>query len=154
MVVFALWIINKTGGLIFEKEFATGRLPTLSTNAFLKLASVFHAQNAIAQQLAPVCVNECSGIQCLEADGFKLFCHETVTALKFVLITDPSCTSAQIDPLLQSIYELYADYVLKNPFYEVEQPIRVSRWEAKLKEKVEELDVVEQGFDVERERGT
>lgn len=24
-----------------------------------------------------------------------------------------------------SIYELYSDYVLKNPFYEVEMPIRV-----------------------------
>jgi len=26
--------------------------------------------------------------------------------------------------LLQSIYELYADYVLKNPFYEMDMPIR------------------------------
>ena len=26
---------------------------------------------------------------------------------------------------IRSIYELYSDYVLKNPFYEVEMPIRV-----------------------------
>jgi hypothetical protein len=32
--------------------------------------------------------------------------------------------TTDLDVLLQNIYELYADYVLKNPFYEMEMPIR------------------------------
>lgn len=30
----------------------------------------------------------------------------------------------ELDALLQSIYELYSDYVVKNPFYEIDMPIR------------------------------
>lgn len=30
----------------------------------------------------------------------------------------------QMESLLKVIYELYTDYVLKNPFYEMEMPIR------------------------------
>ena len=33
-----------------------------------------------------------------------------------------------MDAFLQKVYEAYADYVLKNPFYELEMPIRVERF--------------------------
>jgi Sybindin-like family len=35
-------------------------------------------------------------------------------------------------PLPSSVYPLYADYVLKNPFYEVEMPIRCELFDANL----------------------
>eukprot|EP01006_Ploeotia_vitrea_P044734 TRINITY_DN66859_c5_g2_i1.p2 TRINITY_DN66859_c5_g2~~TRINITY_DN66859_c5_g2_i1.p2 ORF type:complete len:137 (+),score=1.88 TRINITY_DN66859_c5_g2_i1:44-454(+) len=136
MVVYALWVINKTGGLIFDREFASG-LPELSTNAFLKFASAFHTQHAIAAQLSPV--PDCKGIEVIEAECFKLFCYETPTAIKFIVITDS--TVQVVDSLLRDIYQLYSDYVLKNPFYEVEQPIRVEHWETKLAQLVGEWNV-------------
>jgi hypothetical protein len=37
-----------------------------------------------------------------------------------------------MDNLLRNIYELYTDYVLKNPFYEVEMPIRCELWDLNL----------------------
>ena len=37
-----------------------------------------------------------------------------------------------MDNLLKTIYELYTDYVLKNPFYEVEMPIRCELWDLNL----------------------
>jgi hypothetical protein len=37
-----------------------------------------------------------------------------------------------MDSLLKTIYELYTDYVLKNPFYEVEMPIRCELWDLNL----------------------
>ena len=42
------------------------------------------------------------------------------------------------------MYSLYSDYVLKNPFYEVDQfgigqPIRVERFEQKVDQLVQEL---------------
>lgn len=37
-----------------------------------------------------------------------------------------------MDTLLRNVYELYSDYVLKNPFYEVEMPIRCELWEQNL----------------------
>eukprot|EP00992_Anisonema_acinus_P003580 TRINITY_DN13387_c0_g1_i1.p1 TRINITY_DN13387_c0_g1~~TRINITY_DN13387_c0_g1_i1.p1 ORF type:complete len:140 (+),score=42.61 TRINITY_DN13387_c0_g1_i1:56-475(+) len=136
MVVHMLWIINKTGGLIFDKTFAPG-LPELSTNGLLKLASGFHTQTAIAQQLAPR--HGCSGILSLDAAGFRLFCLETFTLIKFVLITDASADEGRMENLLERLYALYADFVLKNPFYELEQPIRnCENWERELKTAITE----------------
>ena len=37
-----------------------------------------------------------------------------------------------MDSLLKNIYDLYVDYVLKNPFYEVEMPIRCELFELNL----------------------
>ena len=31
----------------------------------------------------------------------------------------------KVEELLRKIYELYADYVLKNPFYSLDMPIRL-----------------------------
>lgn len=41
-------------------------------------------------------------------------------------------------PLIQrDVHVLYADYVMKNPFYELDMPIKVDRWEGKLKQLVD-----------------
>lgn len=37
-----------------------------------------------------------------------------------------------MDALLKLIYELYTDYVLKNPFYEMEMPIRCELFDLNL----------------------
>jgi hypothetical protein len=46
---------------------------------------------------------------------------------KFFVIADPN--HADLDSFLQRVYTLYADYVLKNPFYELEQPIRCEQFD-------------------------
>ena len=38
------------------------------------------------------------------------------------MITDTK--QQKVEDLLAKIYELYSDYVLKNPFYSVDMPIR------------------------------
>ncbi|KAF3449567.1 hypothetical protein FNV43_RR10296 [Rhamnella rubrinervis] len=43
---------------------------------------------------------------------------------KVFVVCDPG--TQHMEGLLKHIYELYTDYVLKNPFYEMEMPIRVS----------------------------
>lgn len=45
-----------------------------------------------------------------------------ITGTKFFLTADPS--QAYLEELLGEIYELYIDYALKNPFYDIEQPIQ------------------------------
>jgi len=47
-----------------------------------------------------------------------------------MVVVDPGQTGA--DLLLHRIYELYADYVLKNPFYSLEMPIRCELFETNL----------------------
>ncbi|CAG8511596.1 1524_t:CDS:2 [Scutellospora calospora] len=45
-----------------------------------------------------------SGLEVLEADSFKLYCFQTLTGGR--------------------TYDVYSDYVMKNPFYTPEMPIR------------------------------
>ena len=78
-----------------------------------------------------------SGIKEIETDTFKLHCHQTLTGVKFVVVADRTQVGnimktllfiilfqAGVDQLLDKIYELYADFALKNPFYSLEMPIR------------------------------
>ena len=63
-----------------------------------------------------------SGIKELETDTFKLHCIQTLTGLKFVVLTDTSAPCQEV--LLKKLYEVYSDYALKNPFYILDMPIK------------------------------
>lgn len=171
-VVFALLIINKAGGLIFQRDFAEG-LNKLSVNDYLVLAGTFHGYetpplllsrrqstyialtvsriHAISTRLNPLQAQASSaagnrlssssvspndrpdppsGIEVLEAENFRLTCFQTQTGTKFLLFTDPQ--QPNVDATIRKIYELYADYVMKNPFYQMEMPVRCEGFERRL----------------------
>jgi hypothetical protein len=71
-----------------------------------------------------------SGIQLLETDTFRLHCFQASTGTKFFVTADRN--RPNLDQLLRTIYELYTDYVLKNPFYEMEQPIHCEQFDMSL----------------------
>lgn len=56
---------------------------------------------------------------------------QTHTGMKFVLFTEKKTTNARLQ--LQKFYELYSDYVLKNPFYTLEMPIKCQLFDEQLK---------------------
>ncbi|XP_062081751.1 uncharacterized protein LOC133788329 isoform X3 [Humulus lupulus] len=116
--IYSLYIINKSGGLIFYKDY--GSAGRMDTNDSLRVASLWHSMHAISQQLSPV--SGCFGIELLQADTFDLHCFQSLTGTKFFVVSEPG--TQHMEDLLKSIYELYTDYVLKNPFYEMEMPIR------------------------------
>ena len=122
-----MYIINKSGGLIYSKDFTDG-LARLDTNEALTQASIWHSLHAISAQLSPVA--GCTGMELLEADNFNLHCHLSPTGTKFFILSAPGTSG--VDFLLRGIYELYSDYVLKNPFYEMEMPIRCATFDNQL----------------------
>ncbi|XP_053546028.1 trafficking protein particle complex subunit 4 [Bombina bombina] len=107
--------------------------PRLSSNEKLMLASMFHSLFAIGSQLSPEPGS--SGIEMLETDTFKLHCYQTLTGIKFMVLSDPR--QAGIDSLLRKVYEFYSDYALKNPFYSLEMPIRCELFDQNLKAALE-----------------
>lgn len=132
--------------------------PKMTTNEKIFLASMFYPLFAIASQLSPE--PKSSGIEILEADTFKLHCFQTLTGsicnttncyppfhrmfcfflagVKFMVVAEP--THSGMDQLLKKIYELYADYVLKNPFYSLEMPIRCELFDANLQSLLEQME--------------
>jgi hypothetical protein len=152
--LFSLYIINKAGGLIYQKDFCS-TIPKLNANDYLRLASTFHSLHAITARgikikptnqqnsgnpassttphfTTPLDPSHPSGITSLLTADFRLQCHQTATGLKFLIIASPSQTAGTLQATLLKIYALYCDYVLKNPFYEVEMPIRVELFDSKL----------------------
>ncbi|KAF2636713.1 Sybindin-like protein [Massarina eburnea CBS 473.64] len=140
MVVFALFIISKSGGLIYNREFHTG-LNKLSSNDLLMVAGSFHGMHEITKQLCPnpppptipsntaptPFAARATGLEVLETSQFRMQCFQTLTGVKFLLFTEPQ--QPNIDTILKKIYELYADFVMKNPFYTVEMPVRCEKFD-------------------------
>lgn len=60
------------------------------------------------------------------------------TGVKFMVVAET--TQAGVDVLLKRIYELYSDYVLKNPFYSLEMPIRCELFDTNLQALLEQME--------------
>jgi len=137
--IYTLMIINKSGSLIFNKDFSG--TSKLGANDFLRLASTFHSLHAISARgvhtftsqadpaaAAPATPGAAAaatpniGIISLEARDFRLQCYQALTGVKFLMTAASAHPS--LDKVLQQVYVLYTDYVLKNPFFELDMPIR------------------------------
>jgi trafficking protein particle complex subunit 4 len=79
-----------------------------------------------------------SGIEVLETENFRMQCFNTLTGTKFLLFTDT--TQTNVDVTLRKIYDLYADYVMKNPFYSLEMPVRCEIFDRKLLSYIREIN--------------
>lgn len=103
--------------------------------------------HAITSKISPL--HNSSGIEMLEAETFKLYCHQTLTGTcklfeiwkyqliffhkigtKFLLITAPQQTN--VDAHMKKIYDAYSDFVMKNPFHTPEMPIRSDQFDQAL----------------------
>ena len=62
------------------------------------------------------------GIEHISADGLELKCFQTRTGIKFVITAEPN--TPDMDTALKEIYVIYTDCLLKDPFYEMDMPIR------------------------------
>mmetsp|Transcript_8638 Transcript_8638/g.19584 ORF Transcript_8638/g.19584 Transcript_8638/m.19584 type:complete len:137 (+) Transcript_8638:176-586(+) len=122
-----LFIINKAGGLIYTRHFSQDIAP-LNVNECLRLASTFHSMHAIAGRLTPV--GQPTGIETLEADNFRLECFQSPTGIKFLMLAEPKVVA--LDSLLKQIYVIFSDYVLKNPFYELDMPVQCDLFNIKV----------------------
>ncbi|KAK3191558.1 hypothetical protein K4F52_002373 [Lecanicillium sp. MT-2017a] len=150
--VLALIIINKAGGLIYNKTFQDGGLQKISTNDYLVLAGTFHGVHAITSRLNPIPqqppptppggipsrAEPSSGLEVLETENFRMQCFNTMTGTKFLLFTDT--TQTNVDVTIRRIYDLYADYVMKNPFYSLEMPVRCDLFDRKLLSYIREIN--------------
>ncbi|KAE9409688.1 TRAPP complex subunit Trs23 [Gymnopus androsaceus JB14] len=130
MAIFGLWVINKAGGLVYQRTFADG-LAQLTSNEYLVLAGTLHGIHAITSRLSPI-PGQSSGAQVIEGETFKMNVLLTLTGTKFILLTSPAETSSSIDALLQKIYTAYSEKVMQNPFHTPEMPIRSEAFDVSL----------------------
>ncbi|KAF9644103.1 Sybindin-like protein [Thelephora ganbajun] len=126
MTIFGLWVINKAGGLVYQRNFGDG-LPNLTSNEYLVLAGTLHGIHAITSRLSPT--GPSSGAQVIEGETFKLNILLTHTG---TLIFLTSLVEPTADAMLQNVYEIYTEAVMKNPFHTPEMPIRTEGFDTKV----------------------
>ncbi|KAJ2781424.1 hypothetical protein H4R18_002901 [Coemansia javaensis] len=135
-MIHAIYIINRSGGLIYSRDFS-GQVAQLSSNEALIFAGTFHGIHALAARVSPALKPGATrdlGIQSIDTKSFRVHCYQTPTGIKFIAVTDLLRTS--LADVLARTYRLYCDYVLKNPFYSLEMPIRSDMFDATLAQAV------------------
>lgn len=120
-----LFIVNKSGGLIHHRSLSP-KAPKIGTNEWLRIGSTFHSLHAIATEACgDKTAGSDDGIELIQAQGMTLQCLQTRTGIKFVITAEPNTTAAtDLGKILKEIYVLYTDCCLKDPFYELDMPIR------------------------------
>jgi hypothetical protein len=78
------------------------------------------------------------GLEVLETENFRMQCFATLTGTKFLLFTDT--TQANVDLTMRRVYDTYSDYVMKNPFYQLEMPVRCDMFDRKLGSYIREIN--------------
>lgn len=68
----------------------------------------------------------------MESDLMKIVCFQTLTKLKFIFVVDQITSITECETMFKKIYDIYSDYISKNPFYELDMPIRVETFENEL----------------------
>ncbi|WLF77896.1 hypothetical protein PVL30_001619 [Lodderomyces elongisporus] len=77
-----------------------------------------------------------SGLKSIETDIFNLYIFQTTSGLKFILITTPNLNDAgkkQTSELFSQLYVAYSDFVMKNPFYSLDMPIKCSLFDERVR---------------------
>lgn len=67
-----------------------------------------------------------TGIQHVLTSAFSMYCKQTLTGLKLILIVERGFPERAASDILSLVYAAYSDYVLKDPFYSVDMPVRCS----------------------------
>jgi hypothetical protein len=117
--ITSLYVVNKSGSLIYYREFI--KRSGLTDNDHIRLASTFFSINQMAIKSGPCKSN---GIQCLRSSTVVVQCLTSLTGMSFFAIAPAGGSQRRLEALLRQIYALYTDYVLKNPFYELDQAVR------------------------------
>jgi trafficking protein particle complex subunit 4 len=124
--MYSLFIVNKHGSLIYQTDISAPRLET-SANDKIRWASTFHALSSMASQISPNKLERVGtrGIELVTFGEFNLHCKQTQTGLQFMLVAGAHLSPRLAGEVLGSVYQVYADYALKNPFYSIDMPIRL-----------------------------
>ncbi|KAI8109719.1 hypothetical protein M9434_000998 [Picochlorum sp. BPE23] len=144
-VIYSLWIVGRNGGLLFSKDIPGQKDSStlgIDFNDKLRLASSWFGMCGISSQLSPQPLSPSSsgGIHVLKADTFDLHSYQTLTGTTFMMVTSPNYRNAA-SVLKDTVYKLYCDYVLKNPFYEADQVIKSSLFDQKIVESLSRYSI-------------
>ena len=116
---YNFFIVNKIGLLIYDKKFPGSA--QLDSGDLIRFGATVGALHLISAIVTPPGLKK-TGLKTITSKHFKLCCFQSQTGVKFCLVSDPN--TLDMEKLCKQVYQFYSDFVLKNPFYELDQQIR------------------------------
>ncbi|KAJ8908533.1 hypothetical protein NDN08_005239 [Rhodosorus marinus] len=133
----SFFVVNKAGGLIFHRSFSSD--PPLRQNDYLHLASTFHGMQLMVNEVSPTKgIDGVGAIEFMETSDFVLRSFYTATKVQFFVTGSPK--AEKLAEFLKEAHLLYADYIMKNPFYEMDMPIKCELWDIHLRALVDKYN--------------
>jgi hypothetical protein len=126
-MVYNFFIINRFGSLLFDRRYRGSA--NIDENFRIVMSSTLHSVHAISALLTPEGMSR-EGLTIINALQFKLTVFQTPTGMKLCVVGEVSQFNA--DELLRRAYEVYSDFVMKNPLYVNDQPIRYDAFEREI----------------------
>ena len=90
--------------------------------------------NHLFPTISPLAFIRPKGINQITTSSFSIQVKDTLTGMKLVLVVPPAFPESTAAELLNIIYISYTDYVLKDPFYALDMPIRCSLFDKAVKQ--------------------
>lgn len=122
MAVEQFFIVNKSGGMIYNYE----KNPSADTNSLLVLTSVIHSLNELSRNVFKLS----EMVQTVSMRNRDLCVFRTLTNLTFIFVYDKEELSPRATPrkLFELVFRHFCDYVMANPFYQIEMPINCAKF--------------------------
>lgn len=131
MTIYNLYFFNKNGLCIAYKEWSREKLASMPQDEEFKLVyGMLHSLRAFSCKLSTK-----EGQQHVLNYKTSVYCMnymETATGIKIAINTDPDADG--ISQLLQAIYQIYVQTVLKNPFVDTNEKITSKMFHGKIDE--------------------
>lgn len=113
-MIHQLFVINKSGGLIYAFE----RARRSSTNDLMILTSTLHSIGAIFASISGD-MARLDSTQVFVLKMHTITLYKTATGTSFMFVgREPACR------WIKAVHRMYVDYVMRNPFYVLEMPIK------------------------------
>uniref|UniRef100_A0A183BSU4 Trafficking protein particle complex subunit n=1 Tax=Globodera pallida TaxID=36090 RepID=A0A183BSU4_GLOPA len=121
MTIYNLYFFNRHGVCLAYKEWCREKKSGISQDEEFKLVNgMLLSLRSFSHKLATR-ADQTPMIQCFRTSSYKLNYMETATGLRMILNTDPDAVS--ISELMQSIFCIFVETVLQNPFVDTSKRI-------------------------------
>ncbi|EGC33196.1 hypothetical protein DICPUDRAFT_37126 [Dictyostelium purpureum] len=122
-MIYNIYIFNKDGLCVYYEEWNKRKQSVNLAEDQKLLFGMLYSLKAFISTSSPKPIDPKTGFHCFKTSTYKLHYYETLSCIKFIILTDPNTPDLRED--LKKIYSsIFVEYVVKNPIYQLKSTIK------------------------------